>query len=357
MSPAVERAFRQVPLHRFMDTIYRQVAGRMVERRLQYPAFHDEDLQHIYLGGILLHRITDGAYRAILPAHLIGSLLEYLELDRGMKVLVIGDDSGYIGALVSEVVGRQQCVVVVPSTRSDAMAVQRMLARAGYGKVAVDYSDCYLGAEASAPYDRVLVSVGCGDISDYWMKQIRGTGFALVPLYHGGWFPIVRIETQGASTEGRVVGSAGTVIPEIGGFLAGGMKSAVEVTMPRGATLARLWSHLSPDRLKDYWYYTSLRSREACILHLLDGKRVARGFGLYRSDQEWAMMVSRRHEILGDRATVAAMEDYYRKWRSIGEPRTSSYSIEFVPLDVEAVGDNRWAIERRFFRQEVWMRD
>lgn len=356
LSSAVERAFREVQLHRFIDNVYRRVEGAIVERRVRQDALDREDIGHVYIGGIVLHRITDGVYRAVLPAHVIGAMLEYLELDRGMKVLVIGEDSGYLGALVSHVVGAQESVVLVPSSERDGLAVQRVLERTGYGGISVAYSDCFLGAEGFAPFDRVLVAVGCGDISDYWMNQLAGNGFALVPLYHGGWFPIVRIEKRGdGSTEGRIVGSAGTVLPEIGGFLAGGMKSAIEVRVRRGATRRRRWEDFRAERLRDFWYYTGLRSREACVLHLLEGRRLVRGFGLFRSVGEWAMIVSRRHEILGESGRARAMEEYWEEWRSIGEPRISSYSMEFVSLEIEKEDSKRWTIERRFFRQEVWL--
>ena len=53
---------------------------------------------------------------------------------------------------------------------------------AGYGRVKVVWADGGFRYEADAPYDRVEVTVGCYDLSPYWVEQLKPGGLLTVPL-------------------------------------------------------------------------------------------------------------------------------------------------------------------------------
>ena len=352
-SASVRHAFGDVELHRFVDTLY--VDGPEVLRRSPFrkKITSLQDFERIYSGNLLVHEISGSSFRAILPSHLIATMLELLQLKLGMRILVIGDHSGYIAALVSVIVGFQECVTVVPAIGDGWSKVRRRLDAAGYGKVTVLDSDGFFGAEAAAPFDRILLSVGCPDISEYWMGQLMPTGFVIVPLYHGGWFPIVKCWPEKRSTRGKIVGSAGTMVPGMEGELDGRILPPV-ITTPNVETVqVPLWAEMKADRLRDFWYYVCLCSTNTCVLHIVqDDKVLARGFGLFSSNSSWVMIVSKKHVIRGDKAMISALDRYYRQWVELRRPRLAAYEIEFFStFDFESIAS--WNIMRPLHRQLV----
>lgn len=52
---------------------------------------------------------------------------------------------------------------------------RRSLARAGNGAVAVQCRDGFEGAPEAAPFDRIVATVGCSDLSSRWVEQLAPT--------------------------------------------------------------------------------------------------------------------------------------------------------------------------------------
>lgn len=53
---------------------------------------------------------------------------------------------------------------------------RRLLARTGYGEVAVLLRDGVEGAPEQAPFDRIVATVGCSDLSPRWGEQLAEGG-------------------------------------------------------------------------------------------------------------------------------------------------------------------------------------
>ena len=140
---------------------------------------------------------------------LVAGMLELLALRPGMRVLEIGLGTGYNAALMAELVGDQTLVVSLNIQEDVVSQTRRLMARAGYGNVKLLARDGVEGVPEDRPFDRIVATVGCPDISPHWAEQLKPSGFMLGPLVHGGWCPLTRVWHENGVLKGRVVGMSG----------------------------------------------------------------------------------------------------------------------------------------------------
>jgi protein-L-isoaspartate(D-aspartate) O-methyltransferase len=158
----VEAAFRNVPRHAFLP----DVDSDFVYRDTNIPT----KLQ----GGEIVSASSQPAIMAI--------MLEQLAAAPGHTVLEVGAGAGYNAALLAEIVGRRGHVV---SIDIDADIVERAragLCRAGYAHVRVEQADGEGGFADAAPYDRIIATVGMGDIPTALWSQLKLGGQLVIPL-------------------------------------------------------------------------------------------------------------------------------------------------------------------------------
>jgi hypothetical protein len=55
-----------------------------------------------------------------------------------------------------------------------------------------------------APFDRIVATVGCSDLSPAWAGQLAKGGRMLVPLEHAGGHPLYLLRNQHGRLQGRV---------------------------------------------------------------------------------------------------------------------------------------------------------
>ncbi len=360
-SPSVERALLEVPLHRFVDQIYLPDEEGTL-RRVPYQPGHPDhkSLELIYSGDALVLAVErNRPVRATPSGSAVAQMFEGLELEPGMSVLEIGTGTGYTAALLARLVGSPACVSTTDSDPGAVEQARNHLIPTGFAGIDVSVSDGLLGDPARAPYDRILVTVGCPDISPCWLDQLRPDGLLIAPLEHGGWYPIVRVWKQGGRVRGRIAGSAGVVIPRIEGKLGehGPGRSGVRELDP-SVRESPVWPRLLELPLRDFWFYLAIRSSESCVLDVTDhGRRVARGLGLCLRNGRWSIVVSGRYRLLGHLEALAALEEAYNEWEALGTPRMTDYEMEFVPSDGRPQSHPTWNLARRFFRQTLWLEE
>jgi protein-L-isoaspartate(D-aspartate) O-methyltransferase len=218
------------------------------------------------------------------------------------------------------------------------------------------HRDGFEGAPEGAPFDRIVATVGCPDVSPRWVEQLAPGGFLLLPLRHAGTNPLVRVwpeappsvagaEDAGGTLHGRVVGFSGfmavqgalgdpsyydfTAPPASGPqeerplwpeFLAGGApgagagEAAAPGPGPRGAG-ARL----------AFLFYLGLRDPRARLFRWLDS------FGLVDKAAGRAARVD-GDRLVGDPALLDALEAYRDDWRGLGAPSMGRYALRFDPV-------------------------
>ena len=161
-SPLVEAAFRAVPRHLFLP-------GVELKR-----AYHDEAIPTKYAEGRPISSSSQPAIMAI--------MLEQLDLRPGHRVLEIGAGTGYNAALMAHIVGQAGEVVTVDIDEDLVEAAREHLRAAGCAQVRVVCGDGGFGYADGAPYDRVILTVGAGEIAPAWREQLKPDGRLVLPL-------------------------------------------------------------------------------------------------------------------------------------------------------------------------------
>jgi protein-L-isoaspartate(D-aspartate) O-methyltransferase len=357
-SPAVERAFRRVERHRLVETFYHWTA----ESQEGAPIHHDPEhplpahLELIYSNTALGTRYVDGmpASSTSQPS-LVAEMLELLDLARGMKVLEIGAGTGYNAALMAEIVGDQRLVVTMDILEDVVEQTKRLLGEAEYPGIRVLLGDGVEGVPEQAPFDRIVATVGCSDLSPRWAEQLSGDGLLLAPLEHAGAHPLVLVRKEGGLLRGGVAGWSG-FMPARGPLHVEGLWATGTVRPNPEEPVGERdpWPGFGSEGVVeslgctadevDFLFFLGLHDRRACW--------APNGVGLSEGQAGWA--VARPDKILWwkDASLAQELDRLHEKWLTIGRPTIRDYRISFVPIDEDA-GPliEGWQIERRFFRE------
>jgi protein-L-isoaspartate(D-aspartate) O-methyltransferase len=374
-SENVRRALLTVKRHCLLDGLYKWEEGVPVWVPLAPECPSEEVLkEYVYANTPVVTKVSPQGEPLSSSSEpvLVASMLELLELKPGMKVLEIGTGTGYNAALLAEIVGDQSLVTTLEIQSDVAERANRLLRAAGYGGVQVRCADGFYGWPEEAPYDRIVATTCCADISPHWLQQVAPQGWMLVPLCHGGkgWAPLTQVSPDG---RGRVLALAGFG-PATGMLADPGpwYQAPVPTSWPSGEGLTgRKMAWSSEDvwdfvlSLSHFHYFLALNDPGACLYWrsgvyqvLWDAKLTAGAF-LSRDNNEWVRVTGSQE--LGER-----LERNYREYKELGEPRVEDYRMEFLlrPAPREAsravpgvrrVGPREWVIERRFTIQRVWL--
>jgi len=230
-STAVAAALQDVPRHLFLPGLAPESAYRddaIVTKR-------DGDGQPI----------SSSSQPAIMAI-----MLDQLDLRPGLRVLEIGAGTGYNAALMRHIVGSAGTVVSVDIDFDVAAQAREHLASAGYPDVIVVAADGAAGYPPSAPYDRVIATVGVSDLAPPWLDQLSPGGRIVVPLDVRGTQLAVAFEHAGpegpretAHGHWRSVSLTPCGFMRMRGPLAGPERTVllapgVSVMLPDGLTLA-----------------------------------------------------------------------------------------------------------------------
>ncbi|MGH2457971.1 MAG: protein-L-isoaspartate O-methyltransferase family protein [Chloroflexota bacterium] len=329
--PAIESAFYRVPRHLFVERFF---VGD--ESQGWIPVEHDpedpkpEHLETIYSGTALVTRlqVNLGTSSSSQPA-LMANMLQLLELRPGMCVLEIGAGTGYNAGLLAELVGNPALVTTLDIQPDVVEHARRALARAGYGAVHVWCRDGFEGATEAAPFDRIVATVGCPDLSPRWAEQLAPSGFMLIPLRHAGTNPLVIVRPEdrtggGGSLIGEVVGSSGFMAVQ--GALADPAYYASGRSAPNPSDEARiLWPDLG-DRRMDFLFYLGVRDGRTRLFQWPSH------FGLVAETAGRSARVE-QDRLAGNPALLDELDALYDDWRAIGSPATCAFQLRFTPAD------------------------
>jgi protein-L-isoaspartate(D-aspartate) O-methyltransferase len=161
-SPEVIRAMEEVPRHLFVPEAIRD------------DAYIDTPL-------------SIGEGQTISAPHMVGIMVEALDLKRGHKVLEVGGGSGYHAAVVGVIVGVQGHVYSVEYIRSLVEFAKNNLRSAGLAHlVTMIHGDGSKGLPKFAPYDRIFVACAAPGLPKPLVAQLKDGGKMLIPV--GGTF-------------------------------------------------------------------------------------------------------------------------------------------------------------------------
>ncbi len=177
--PAVLKAMRTVPRHRFVPDEY------------QHLAYADQPL-------------PIGYGQTISQPYIVALMTEALELEPGDRVLEIGTGSGYQAAVLAAIVKDVYSIEIVPELAE--MAEER-LAELGYDNVAAAQGDGYFGWEEFAPFDAIIVTAAPDHLPQPLVGQLQDGAHLVIPIGPvGGFQSLWRFTRSGDELHSRNLG-------------------------------------------------------------------------------------------------------------------------------------------------------
>jgi protein-L-isoaspartate(D-aspartate) O-methyltransferase len=375
-SKSVERALREVQRHRFLDSWYRLEAANLqvVFRPVDYDRDHPtpEQLEAVYSNQALVTVVEHSmpASSTSKPS-LVACMLELLGLRPGMQVLEVGTGTGYNAALLAKIVGPDADVYTVEFLEDVAERASDHLRAEGHNNVQVFHRDGYIGVPEAAPFDRIVATVGCSDISPCWIEQLKPNGSMLIPLQHSHFDPLVEVHRNSEEPHhavGRIVGRSGFMPIQGKMHWVNPWRSARISGMPT----TPLWSRRLPDSLlpsdgeasvyenrrhRGFHFFLTLASRDHWFTN--------RGYGLADTGTGSALVVT-TESVEGFSATGhgKSLESLHERfvylcelWEQLGCRHPEEYALSFVPKSDPPVTEDDsgmiWIIERPFFWEIV----
>jgi protein-L-isoaspartate(D-aspartate) O-methyltransferase len=128
------------------------------------------------------HPLPIGDSQTISQPYIVAVMLDYLQLKPADKVLEIGTGSGYVTALLAELVGEVFSIERHPALAEKAREV---LARLGYKSAQVFTGDGTMGLPAHAPFDAILVSAAASALPQTLVSQLGNAGRMIIPVGSG----------------------------------------------------------------------------------------------------------------------------------------------------------------------------
>ncbi len=139
------------------------------------------DKRHAYVDTPL----SIGHNQTISAPHMVGIMIEELDLAPGQRVLEVGAGSGYHAAVVAHVVGQKARGHVFTLEIKEGLIefAKNNIIQAGYGdKVTIILGDGSLGYPDEAPYDRIFVTCASPDFPPPLIDQLAENGKLLIPV-------------------------------------------------------------------------------------------------------------------------------------------------------------------------------
>jgi protein-L-isoaspartate(D-aspartate) O-methyltransferase len=365
-SPLVERAFSRVERHRFLRDFSRWDPKTslpvLVPCDPSQPS--EEALAITYSNEAFGTRFVDGLPRSSSSQpSVMADMLEALALEPGMRVLEIGTGTGYNAAVLAEIVEGDGQVVTVDVDPAIVEEAERALRSAGYGSIRVIARDGAEGVPEDAPFDRIIITVGCPDVSLRWTEQLADGGRIVVPLEHAGLHPLVALTKAGENLGGRFFAWS-AFIP---------IRGSLEQELPWSVTMHRrdeaevvespAWEGFGsgtpipgwgiPRDVMDFFLFLALRDPRADALPPRPSAIADRWEVGLASPSGTAFAGSGSIRATGDPAVYSALLTHHDAWRSSGRPAIEDWRLTLTPRGHRPTTAADFVLERSNYRQEV----
>ena len=157
---------RGVEDERVLDVMARVPRHEFAPERYRDQAYED-------------HPIPIGEGQTISQPYIVALMLEALALTPADRVLEVGTGSGYVTALLAEMVAH---VFSVERHAALADAARDLLVRLGYTNVTVIVGDGSQGFPKAAPYDAIIVSAAAPEVPPALVTQLAEGGCMILPV-------------------------------------------------------------------------------------------------------------------------------------------------------------------------------
>lgn len=123
-----------------------------------------------------------GADQTISAPHMVGRMVDLLDLTPDDRVLEIGTGCGYHAAVTAEIANKVQSVEYHASLAREA---RERLSELGYENVGVHVGDGRDGYPEGAPYDAAYLTCAASDVPEAIVDQVTTGGVIVAPIETG----------------------------------------------------------------------------------------------------------------------------------------------------------------------------
>jgi len=373
---SIRNALLAVPRHRFLNGWFRfEFDGLKLnyyfinsDRDIPTP----ETLSAIYSDQALV-TAHDGTFPTSSTSQpsLVVQMLELLDITPGMRILEIGTGTGYNAALLATLGGEHSRVVTIEYQQAVAERASQFLQEDGYENVRVVHGDGFQPVTTEMPFDRIIATVGCSDISPHWLEQLAPDGMMLIPIQHGFSHPLVRLTrdpVDARCANGRIVGRSSFMkiqgsldwdSPWHSGPISGFQEEPAWCrAFPEGMAVPETGEHpSSTENHHSFWLFLSLCTRKLWY----DNE----GYGLVDPASESIVKFTKQGiEGRSAKQDTPALEQLYeqllslhQEWKVLGSPAPSDYTLTFSPngrpLATSVDPTREWHIERIHYLETI----
>ncbi|MDD5084287.1 MAG: protein-L-isoaspartate O-methyltransferase [Candidatus Moranbacteria bacterium] len=132
-----------------------------------------------------------GCGQTISQPRTVALMLELLQPKESQIILDVGSGSGWTSALLAYIVGKKGKIIAIERLHEIFEFGKKNIDKFGYvsdGTVECYEGDGYLGDEAHAPYDRILVSAMVDEIPEALKRQLKVGGIMVIPVHNDIWY-------------------------------------------------------------------------------------------------------------------------------------------------------------------------
>lgn len=186
----VLEAINAIPRHSFMD-----------------PAF----LEHAYED----KAFQIGAGQTISQPYTVAYMTEWLDLEKGMKVLEIGTGSGYQACVLAEMEVKVYSIERIKKLHESA---KQQISLLGYSKsIRLFFGDGYAGIPEQAPFDRIIITAAAKEIPQALLKQLKVGGIFVLPLGNDDDQLMIKMTKTGENDYRKEMGDNFRFVPMLPG--------------------------------------------------------------------------------------------------------------------------------------------
>ena len=158
--------------------------------------------RHLFMdSGFIDHAYVDKAFpiaadQTISQPYTVARQTELLEVKKGDKILEIGTGSGYQTAVLLEI-----GAIVFSIERQNELfkKTKLFLPKLGYRPKKLIFGDGYIGLEAEAPFDGIVVTAGAPYVPNPLLSQLKIGGKLVIPV--GDEVQVMYVFTRKSTTE------------------------------------------------------------------------------------------------------------------------------------------------------------
>jgi len=157
---------RGISDQRVLDAMLRVPRHEFVPGRYQDQSYED-------------HPLPIGENQTISQPYIVASMLEALALKPSDKVLEVGTGSGYVTALLGELVTQ---VFSIERHASLAAHAREIITKLGYRNVQIALGDGWRGLPHHQPFEAIIVSAAAEHLPALLIAQLNEGGRMIIPI-------------------------------------------------------------------------------------------------------------------------------------------------------------------------------